>query len=198
MSSPLFDILTNALGGQIIDKIGGQLGLDRTKTASAIGMLVPVLVSALGRNAATPGGLDALNNAVARDHDGSLLDNIGGYLSGGAGSGIGGKILSHVLGNDQAQIEEGVSRASGISAATVGKLLVMLAPILLGALGRANKQTPPTTNIDDILNSATGKMQASSGGGILSRILDRNGDGSAFDDVARIGASVLGGMLRGN
>ena len=198
MSSPLFDILNQALGGQNTEAIGAQLGMDGSTTAKVISMAIPVLVSALNQNASTTGGLTSLQNALDRDHDGSVLDNIGGYLGGGVAAAIGAKVLGHVLGSNQSQVEAGIGRAAGIDAGTVAKVMAMLAPLVLGALSRANRQTPPTTNLNDILNSATGRMeQQAPSGGLLSQILDRNHDGSAFDDVAKIGASVLGGLLRG-
>jgi hypothetical protein len=53
-------------------------------------MAIPILVSALNRNASSPTGRQSLENAINRDHDGGILDNIGGYLGGGGGGGIGG------------------------------------------------------------------------------------------------------------
>ena len=199
MSSPLFEILGQALGGQNAQTIGAQLGLDGSQTAKVISMAIPVLVNSLSQNAATPDGLSALQGALDRDHDGSILDNIGGYLGGGMASAIGGPVLGHILGGDQEQVESGIGRATGIDAAMVSKVMAMLAPLVLGALSRANQQTPPSTNITDILSGATGHMQAQApgGGGLLSQILDRNHDGSAFDDIAQMGMSVLGSLMRG-
>ena len=34
-------------------------------------------------------------------------------------------------------------------------------------------------------------------GGLLGQLLDRDGDGSAMDDVAQIGGSILGSLLGG-
>lgn len=197
MSSPFFDILSQALGGGATRDISNQLGIEPSQAQSAISMAIPVLVSALQRNASTPGGLQSLENAINRDHDGSVLDDIGGYLGGGARGGVGGSILGHVLGGNQSNVQNGIGRATGLDPSAVGSLLSMLAPILMGALGRANQQTPPTTSINDILTGATSRLQPAQGGGILSQILDRNHDGSAFDDVAKMGMSVLGNLLGG-
>jgi Bacterial protein of unknown function (DUF937) len=104
-----------------------------------------------------------------------------------------------VLGGKQADVQAGISKAAGIDAATVAQMMAMLAPLVLGALSRANKQTPPSTSVNDILTGATASLQqqAPGGGSLLTRILDRDNDGSAFDDVARMGASVLGSLMRG-
>lgn len=211
MASPLFEILGQALGGKNTENIGDQLGLDPAKAATAMSMAIPVLVSALNRNASATGGLQSLENALNRDHDGSVLDDLGGYLGGGGGTsgGIGGKILGHILGGERDQVENGIGKASGIDPATIGKLLVMVAPLVLGALSRANRQTPPTTSVNDILTGATGQMQRQGpgnvgGGDILTQILGGGGPsassgqgGGGLGDLASIGASVLGGLLRG-
>lgn len=204
MSSPLFEILGNALGGSNTDDISKQLGIEPSKAAIAMSIAIPLLVSALDRNASSSDGRQSLENALDRDHDGSILDNIGGHLGGSAGGGIGGSILGHILGGDRKQVESSIGRASGLDAATVGKLLVMLAPLILGALSRANQKTPPTTSINDILSGATGQMQqqSSGSGDILSQILGgggpgAGGQGGGMGDLASIGASVLGGLLRG-
>ena len=203
MSSPLFEILGQALGGSNTDDISNQLGIEPSKADAAMSMAIPILVSALNRNASSPTGRQSLENAINRDHDGGILDNIGGYLGGGGGGGIGGGILGHILGGDRKQVESSIGRASGLDAATVGKLLVMVAPLILAALSRANQKTPPTTSINDILSGATGQMQQSPGGGdILSQILggggpSGGGQGGGMGDLASIGASALGGLFRG-
>ena len=42
-----------------------------------------MILAGLARNAAQPEGADPLHGAVQRDHDGSLLDDLGGFLGGG-------------------------------------------------------------------------------------------------------------------
>ncbi len=212
MSSPLFEILGQALGGgQTPRDIGAKLGIEPSQAATAMSMAIPVLVSALNRNAASPQGRSALEQALDRDHDGSVLDDLGGFLGAGGGTssggGMGGAILGHILGSDRKQVENRIGQASGLDAATIGKLLVMVAPLVLAALSRANKQTPASTSITDILGGAAGQMgQAQGGGGdILSQILgsgapqggQESGGDAGLGGLASIGASVLGGLLRG-
>lgn len=62
---------------------------------------VPVILSGLNKNAQTPEGAASLNSALESKHDGSLLDNIGGLLSGNMGDLLqdGGGILGHVFGD---------------------------------------------------------------------------------------------------
>src|SRR4051794_24444622 len=89
----LVDILGSQLGTEGVEMLGQKLGLDPAATQQAVAAAIPMLTGALAHNAAQPGGAAALNQALDA-HDGSILDQIGGYLGGGgasgAASGIGG------------------------------------------------------------------------------------------------------------
>ena len=192
----LMDVLQGALGGRSVDGIASQLGVDRATAQNAIGVALPVLIGALSRNASTPQGADALNRAVERDHDGSVLDDVIGMVTGGGGAGE--SILGHVLGGQRSSVQSGIGRASGLDAATVAKLLAILAPIVMGALGRAKGQgNLDSGGLADVLSRAQDdvRQQAPAQTDLLTQMLDANHDGSIADDVARLGTSVLGGLF---
>jgi hypothetical protein len=100
---------------------------------------MPVLMSALASNARKPDGAQSLSSALERDHDGGILDDLGGFLS-NPGSVNGAGILGHVLGGKQPTVEKGVAKSSGLDAGSVAKLLPILAPIVMGALGKKKRQ----------------------------------------------------------
>ena len=50
----------------------------------------------MARNTSNQQGAESLHNALQKDHDGSILDNLGGFLN-NAQSGPGAGILRHVL-----------------------------------------------------------------------------------------------------
>ncbi len=90
--SGLVDLITSQLGAGTLDQLGGALGADSDKAQKAVGAALPVLVGALARNAKSSEGAASLASALERDHDGSVLDNLGGLLgaAGGLGSLLGG------------------------------------------------------------------------------------------------------------
>jgi hypothetical protein len=137
--------LQQQLTPQTIQQMSQALGSSPTDTQKAISLALPALLGGLSGNAANPQGASSLDRALD-DHDGGILDNLGGLLSGGAGGGIGGAILGHILGKKRAPVEQQVSNASGLNAQQVGQLLVMLAPIVMGVLGRMKKQGAPVTS----------------------------------------------------
>ena len=136
--------LKQQLNPQTIQQLSQALGASPTETQKAISLALPALLGGLSGNAANPSGAQSLDKALD-DHDGGILDNLGGLLGAGAGGGIGGAILGHILGKKRAPVEEQVSNGSGLNTQQVGQLLVMLAPIIMGVLGRMKKQGAPVT-----------------------------------------------------
>jgi hypothetical protein len=135
----LMGILDNALNSDTIKQISRQLGTDENSTISAIQAALPMLLGGLANSSASQAGAASLLAALDRDHDGSVLDDLGGFLDDYL-SGRGQGILSHVFGAQEGAIERGVSNASGLDLIKVGPLLLMLAPIVMGAIGRARRE----------------------------------------------------------
>lgn len=183
--SDLLAELQQALGGGAVQQIAAQLGTDNATAGSAVGAALPMLVSALARNAASPDGAAALHNALQRDHaDGGALNDVAGAISGHA-DGPGASILGHIFGGQQNAAAQGVGQATGLGAQGGGALLSILAPLVLGALGRRTAQGG--LDAGGLAGMLAGQQQAMQGSGILGslgRMLDANHDGSALDDVA--------------
>ena len=191
----LLDSLKQQLGPDTIQQISTKLGADPAMTSNAIAVALPILLGGLGRNAASTDGAQKLDTALGA-HDGSILNDLGGLLNNPAG-GIGGAILGHILGSRQAPVEQGVSKATGMNAQQVTQLLMMLAPIVMGVLGRMKQQQGlGPAQIPDVINQGRAEIEKQAPGtSVLGSILDSNHNGSIVDDVARIGTSVLGGLF---
>jgi len=83
VSTSLFDALGPLLSGANVSQLASALGIDERKAASALQVALPALVAALHRNASSADGLSSLTGALDRNHDGSVLDDVAGFLSGG-------------------------------------------------------------------------------------------------------------------
>jgi hypothetical protein len=188
----LTGLLQDALSGDTVGQIGQTIGADENTTMSAIQTALPMLLGGLANNSRSPEGAESLFGALGRDHDGSALNDLAGLL-GGYGSGPGAGILGHIFGNQQPTVEQTVSQASGLDMSKVAPLLMILAPIVMGALGRTQRQAGlGAGDLPGLLGGAT--QQAAVGSplmGVLSQVLDRDRDGSAMDDVM----GMLGGYL---
>ena len=180
--SSVLDEVRNALGPDTIQQLSGALGADPATTSNAVSLALPALLGGLAHNASRPEGAAALDNAL-NQHDGSILDNISGMLSGATGAtsaaasplggnalgGIGGAILGHIFGNRRGPVEEGVGNASGLNAAQVAQLMAMLAPIVMGVLGRMKQSKGLDANrLPEVLGNPEG---GGFGGGALGSIL---------------------------
>lgn len=228
--SGLLDILSSQLDSGVLSQLGSAIGADKDKAQQAMGAALPVLVGALAKNAnKSPEGAESLAKALERDHDGSILDSLGGLgglasMAGGllggskSGGGIGGLlggilgggkpesktvdgagILGHLLGGKQPAVEAGISQASGLQKDQAGKLLVALAPIVMGALGKAKKeQNLDASGLANMLSqerrTVEQKLPSQQVGGLLG-MLDSDGDGNIVDDLAKIGGGALGSIL---
>ncbi len=199
MSDSILEMISQQLGGDAVAQISRHLGADKGATGQAVTAALPMLVTALANNSKSGGGASALAGALDRDHDGSILDDLGGFLGqGDTSSGAG--ILKHVLGGRQQTAASGLGRMSGLDAGSAGQLLQMLAPVVMGALGKAKRQGGlDDSGLAGILQGERQRIErkAPEGMGALGALLDADGDGDVKDDVARIGMSMLGKFLGG-
>jgi hypothetical protein len=190
----LIGLLNNALNSDTIKQISQRLGVDEEVTVGAIQSALPMLLGGLANSSASQSGASSLLAALDRDHDGSVLDDLAGFLDDYL-SGRGAGILSHIFGAQEGAVERGVSNASGLDLSKVGPLLMMLAPIVMGALGRARReQGIDASDLPRELGAATQRTGGEQGLlGALSSMFDMNRDGSAVDDIAGMLSRAVGG-----
>jgi hypothetical protein len=199
--SGLEDILSGALGGNLLSTVAGHLGTDEAGANKAVGAALPALLGRMKANADTPDGAAALAAAVNKDHDGSFLDGIGDKLGGllGGSNPVGGKIVGKVFGADADAAHSEVAQAAGISPANAGGLMAMLAPIVMGALGKhgASSGGIQAGGVSSLLGGLLGGGGAEGGGlgGMLGGLLGGGGLGGLLGGAGAGGA--LGGLLGG-
>ena len=209
----IFDSVTEHLSGANLTQLSQQIGSDEATTAQAVQAALPMLLGGLARNASSADGAASLGNAL-NEHRGGLMQNLGGLL-GNAESGPGAGILGHIFGGKRETMESGMGQATGLKQQQVGKLLMVLAPIVMAALARRQQATqeqqvpvpgtvaPSPTEpggLPDILQREAQEAQqrAPSGLGGLLGMLDRDGDGNPLNDIGRMASGGgLGGLLGG-
>lgn len=186
-------IVTQQLGGSASRTIAQRFGISESTANTAIQMAVPLILTALARNASQPQEAQNLHQAVATDHDGSILDNVMGYLQ-NPQSANGAGILSHVFGGQQPAIENNLAQATGMDQSSAGGLLETLAPLVMGSLGKTQQQNGlDASGLSDLLNNQRQEAQANAPGAMsmLNSLLDQNKDGSSMDDIQRMAASFF-------
>lgn len=187
--------LLQQLAGGAASQIGQKIGVDEKTTNSAMATAIPLLVSALAKNASEPAGAQALHQAVVKDHDGSVLDDMEGFLSNPqAANGVG--ILNHVLGSQQATVTKGLTKSTGLDSNQVSQLLQIAAPLVMGALGKQQQQQGLNANdLSGLLGNEKQIAEQSNPDmmSTLNNLLDMNKDGSALDDILGIAGKLFGG-----
>ena len=97
------------------------------------------------------------------------------------------KMLGHILGGKKNQVESSISKSSGLSSSQVTGLLAMLAPVLIGMLGKKKKEENISKDSLPDLTGSLGKiLSGGSGNGLMDmakNILDKDQDGSFVDDL---------------
>lgn len=182
------DALQQLLLGRA-DQIGARIGADPAQTQQAISAALPALLAGL-QDQATPGS--GLQQAIEQDHDGSILDDLSGYLDGTASldsrTTDGEGILEHVLGDRQPRVQQALSSQTGLSSSTIAQLLPLLAPIVMGMLGRQARSGS---------TGSTGSGGLGDLGSILGGLLGGSSSGSGTSGTSGGLDDLLGGILGG-
>lgn len=205
----LQDLLGQDQGNAALGEISNTVGAEPSLVNSAIQMALPAIIGGLAKNAADPQGAQSLDQALSRDHDGSILGNLGGL-----GSMIlgqlqtpeptpkqldAGGILGHILGNNQGPVVQQVSNNTGLNMGQVAQILMMLAPLVMGYLGQQKQQQGIGADglgglLGGLLGGQTAAAPQSSGNAMVdmaSSMLDSDRDGSAMDDIASMALNYL-------
>lgn len=186
-------IITQQLTGGASRQIAQRLGISEATANTAMQVAVPLILTALARNATQPQGAESLHQAINKDHDGSILDNLMGYVS-NPQTANGAGILNHVFGTQKPVVENNLAQATGLDQNAAGGLLETLAPIVMGAVGKAqqNEHLDPS-GLSNLLERQQQQAQSNAPGAmnILSSMLDQNKDGSAMDDLQRMAAKFF-------
>ncbi len=214
--------LTSSIFSQLdqgsVESIAGKLGIDPAQASDAIQQALPLLMAGLARNTNSPQGASALHSALERDHagidfggllgsvlggasgsGGGLGDVLGSVMGGGssnsnAAGGIGGAILGHIFGGRREQAAQGLGQTSGLGGAGASQLLSMLAPLVMAALGNmTRKQGLDANGLSGVLGQEHHRLQQTGVGGLLSGVLDSDGDGEvSMGEMLQAGAGLLG------
>lgn len=191
------EALLGLLQGQDLGQLAEQVGGNEGQVKNGVMAALPAMLTALSKNTGTEKGAQELNNALETKHDGSILNNLSGYLSNpdlkdGAG------ILNHLFGSQTSNVANAVSQSSGLDSNGSMKMLQMLAPILMGMLGQQKKQNNLDAegigNLTSMLASNFGSEAGASGiMEAVTNLLDANKDGNVMDDIMGMVGKFFGG-----
>lgn len=151
MSLNLIDSLKGYITPEIITKASSLLGESENGTKNAITAAIPTLLSGLLNKSGDAGVMGSVMDLVTKNSNNSdgILSNITGLLSGNdtATSGIGSSLLNMVFGNKISAVTDVISNASGVKSSSVGSVLGMVGPMILGYLGKSGTTASGLTSL---------------------------------------------------
>lgn len=170
--------LDDILNSLPIDEIASKLGVDPDTAKKAVAEGGATILGGLQRNAQTPEGSAAIRQALGK-HTG-MPDTVDVNA---VDTEDGQKILGHIFGSQEPEVAQKLTEAPQTAGIDFGKLLPMLAPIVMGLL--AKKQP-------DGQQGAPGQQEGSGGiGDVIGGLLGGGGSGGSG------GGIDIGGILGG-
>lgn len=194
----LIDLLTGNTGNQVAEKAENKFGISKNQIIALLAVATPLVISYLKNKSQDKKEAEALNNALDKDHDGSILDDTSQIDS---RQDEGGSILSHIFGNQKSTVENQLSQNTGISIDKIGPILAMLAPVIMGYIGKEKQQNNVGAGgLGDLLGGILGgaqtqaqEQQSNPLNDILGSVLGGSQSQSSGNPLNDILGSVLGG-----
>ncbi len=146
MAQDIVGLIKEQLNENVMSKIAGFLGEEKSGVASAVGGALPSLLLGLIRKGTEPGGAESLMGILKEGkHDGGVLDNLDSVLEGPSSTtdllSTGKGLLTSIFGDKAVGLGDIIASVGGISKNSGSSLLGLLAPIVMGFLGKMLKSS---------------------------------------------------------
>lgn len=193
------DELLNMLGGRgggSIQQLASQFGISDEQAEGAVRGLAPALTEALGKNTASPGGLEALLGAVQKGGHDRYVDNPAS-LADAATTEDGNNILGHLLGSkdESRRVAAAAAPAAGLDVGMLKKMLPLVASLLMGSIGGGAKKSATGGGGADMGGLASVLQGLGAGGGVGDLLGGALGGGGGGSMGGSSGGGGLGGLL---
>lgn len=199
MASILDDLMGSLQSSGGIGQMSRSLGVGESDVDKVISGALPALMAGLSRNANSADGAGNLLAALDRDHDGSVLDDLAGFLGNTGSTDAGAGILRHTFGDRQPNVEGALAKSTGVETDSVRRILALAAPLVLGYLGRQRRQQNlDAAGLGDLLGreQQVARQRSPQAVSMLNQLLDADGDGSIMDEVGEMGSGLLGSLFK--
>lgn len=194
----LLDLLTGNSSNQVAEQAENKFGISKNQIIALLAVAAPLVISYLRNKSQDAKEAEALNNALDKDHDGSILNDPSQAINRQA---EGNSILDHIFGGNKVAVENQLSQNTGISMDKIGPVLAMLAPVIMGYIGQQKQQNNVNAGglgdlLGGILGGAQNQAQAQQSNplnDILGSVLGGGQSQSSGNPLNDILGSVLGG-----
>ena len=194
MATNLVSYMMQFLTPDMIGRIAGALGLNRNDAQSGVSAVVPALLAAFSGLADKPGGAQSLVNTIKQQS--GVLDNFASMIGGNNQSSFierGSSLLTSLLGShDQAALTGAIARFAGLGQNKASSLLGMLAPVVMGLIGRQiGTRGVDIGSLTSLLASQKEQVAQALPNG-MGELLDRTGLSSGLESARRATTEATG------
>ncbi|WP_313213999.1 DUF937 domain-containing protein [Soonwooa sp.] len=194
----LLDLLTGNSSNQVAEQAENKFGISKNQIIALLAVAAPLVISYLRNKSQDAKEAEALNNALDKDHDGSILNDPSQALNRQA---EGNSILDHIFGGNKVAVENQLSQNTGISMDKIAPVLAMLAPVIMGYIGQQKQQNNVNAGglgdlLGGILGGAQNQAQSQQShplNDILGSVLGGGQSQSSSNPLNDILGSLLGG-----
>ncbi len=206
MPSVLESVTDLLAQGDTLSKLGGAIGADPSTTDRAVQSAAPAILGGMADRAQQPGGPQAITEML------DLADRSpisGPVVGSNSDDGVGSSMLDGLFGSGRAGIVSSLASKVGVGSSVMGKLLPMLAPMVVGAVAKRRAadglSETATTNLlagerDEMQRSgllaslpSMGKLGAAGAAGAGAVGMAGAAGAGAVGAAGAAGAGMLGG-----
>jgi OmpA-OmpF porin, OOP family len=148
----LLDMAKSYFNNELVSKVSSHLGEDEGGISKAISAIFPSVIGSIADKAThTPDTADAVAKLANAQHEGGILSSITGFLHPDTSHDMLGKssgLISSIFGNGGASnmLTNLVAGFAGIKSTSVGTILSMAVPTILGLVGRHSAENNLSSN----------------------------------------------------
>jgi len=191
MNDLLMGMVKDQLSKKFYEKVGSSMGMDTKKTEGLAKKALPFILGSMAKEAGTKKGAEGLFKAMTNPkHDGSILDKTDDLIA-APEKGEGAGILKHLLGDKEKTAEKFLEKKTKAPKENGQKMLQILAPMIMGALGKTQKKGNfSISQMMGMVKMLSGDKKLGGGGMAKSMVinfLDKDGDGDIKDDLFNMG-----------
>lgn len=170
----------------VIKNLNSSIDADSNSVRQAAKLSIPAMIKGLQENAQTDHGEKDLEKALDRHKD-DEVDDMSNFLS-GVDKSEGERVLSHMFGERRGRVETNIAKETGLDVSQVTQIMQQLAPLVLGFLGKKNKEK--NGGVSELLN---GILEGDHGlMGLASKLLGKDSDGTIPTEIG----DILGGLFK--
>ena len=175
----LLDSIVN--NPELVESIANEVGIKPSDGGSVITYLAPILMGAAKQNFQSTRDSGDLLKQIQDSQFSDMIDAPKTAVAKGSLTDLGNVILGELTGSKEnsRKVAIHVQKETGISDMIIKKILPMIAPFIIGALGK--KSAPDINHHQQAGGSMTGGLED-----ILISMIDEDHDGSIIDDMMQM------------